>query len=1432
MSGATPSYRGYRLQALYVLRRILADTAENLIFRPEGVEDLDIYNSGGHLIEVVQVKSYTSLILSNLGSKKKEKPFFKRATELLVAHNNVVPKVVNFGGIGAELRTAWAEQGDQETRERQEVRRKLKASHQLSDEDVALAFQNIQLIPVDEAIVQQEVMTLLQQVAVGIDPENAFSLFMQWIYQLSEKRERATRRQIVAKLNEIGQVLSQRANFVAEWHTSIKPIDESNELDTDLESLRDEFYAGVSTRYSHIQAGLDFLREDKLKAIHAEFQIHNVVVIHGASGQGKTTLALRYLHELYPSSWRYEVEFIDSRLHALSIASALNAQASALNAPIIVYMDVRPNDQDWIELLGQLTRHPTIRVLVTVREEDFRRSSVPKYRIDYGDVALRFDKSEARQIYSRASQHTQTVQANFLTFEDSWEAFNHGQQLLEYVYLLTQTRTLQERIQEQISNILQETAHHEVSDKWDVLRWVAVMSAYEAKLDFAKMKSMVQRPSMFGAQLRQLEEEYLIRVSDDGIYVEGLHPIRSRIIVELLVEDDPNAWIEAVRDAFHALHEADLQPFLLNSFVYRSTSEQSELISIVQQTYPQTWNGNAGVLRSLVWVGVRNYIEDHRDLITQIEGDAQGAWTLVLDLDFVNALDEPYPMDEFLFKNIPETNRQKIETYRASQAPKENALQLAEEWLSSLDSPPSAPATHADWIGYSEIVGWAAQLQCDVEIVDFVPSDELDYLVAHYELEIAGDVLVALYDFDPTRYETIINKHREYIESRLASEYQVWVIERDEYGETDGETRLRIHFLPSPVERRLRVASEFTAAKRGSDNLHTAAIERLDLVGSLFPNYQRYASQGYGFGLGNTIPLPIDSTKKDVKAKYITRHWLIRVNQFTRGICEYSYRPNTWDDFANQLIETRQSVIENINDVQEGLIRFLGSRRGINIVKKHLNLDRWEEAKTKLKRLPKLPKVAVDPWGFSSDTNRSVAQSPTEALGILGVTLGDTQSRSPYLPSAIVSRQYTSYIQSQKDFLANLARWFEQSWGILLVSSAVGRSDSTSPIRQLAEDKATELGIRTDTAQIATRNLWAAVLNVEAYQQQFRSLLQSFVDSELLEAIEAAEKLSIINTWTYWYYFAHKPRQSYSNARRRMLKLAGWEKLAIDRKVSGVIELLKAEGVGEWRLEIIDTKVTWKGNSSLWVLLDVDDALNYYALVELFFQRLSEAFGDRDVSSLEDYLLERHYRYIVAIPSVRGKLLGSLCFAPYFATVLFNDRPLDENPLLLAPSELTDEQANELELELWDDNEVRLANQLATGVHTLRILTAQLGEFDQLPEADLTEAGFAELQRYLEEKNEDLKKALQGFIDAASALLARINGLSSVDFENRQHLVKCVQVLSELNEVLELNENGELALPVPELRRYAQQLDEYVHEVEGMRLAWIGDILDFGEIMD
>src|SRR5689334_16091553 len=115
MSDATPAYRGYRRQALYALSRILGqNNSADLIFHPEGSEDLSIYGDNHSLLEVIQVKDYTSPL--QLSDFKVDKPgsFFYRAASLLQSSPSAKLFLATYGELGPELEGALgADEQDQ-----------------------------------------------------------------------------------------------------------------------------------------------------------------------------------------------------------------------------------------------------------------------------------------------------------------------------------------------------------------------------------------------------------------------------------------------------------------------------------------------------------------------------------------------------------------------------------------------------------------------------------------------------------------------------------------------------------------------------------------------------------------------------------------------------------------------------------------------------------------------------------------------------------------------------------------------------------------------------------------------------------------------------------------------------------------------------------------------------------------------------------------------------------------------------------------------------------------------------------------------------------------------------------------------------------------------------------------------------------------------
>ncbi|NEV65440.1 hypothetical protein [Thiorhodococcus minor] len=160
----------------------------------------------------------------------------------------------------------------------------------------------------------------------------------------------------------------------------------------------------MSAHYEHILANCDIPCHRWLKNISTGFAKESVVIIHGAFGQGKSALAYRWLHMETPSSWRLQIKLIENRRKALQIAATLSAHDQAVGAPIVIYIDVRPHDQGWTLLVEELARIPQIRVLVTVREEDWRRATISRADVGFEDISLSLDRAEAQAIYDQLSR--------------------------------------------------------------------------------------------------------------------------------------------------------------------------------------------------------------------------------------------------------------------------------------------------------------------------------------------------------------------------------------------------------------------------------------------------------------------------------------------------------------------------------------------------------------------------------------------------------------------------------------------------------------------------------------------------------------------------------------------------------------------------------------------------------------------------------------------------------------------------------------------------------------------------------------------------------------------------------------------------------------------------------------------------------------------
>jgi hypothetical protein len=815
IKGAISSYRGYRLQALYGLSRLL--TSPSGVVHPESIEDLSILDAG-QLIEAVQVKALASpLTLSDLDPGGQGSFFQSAATRFALGGAETLT-VATIGPLGTELAAvASGDLGAKST-----LRSKL-IGYGIAPDAVDSIVARLRFDVVAEVEIKSRLTSQLRDSIAGFDPDVAFDLLTLWLYLRSEQRVPLSAAQVRDRLLGIGEFLADRATHHAEWFTTIVPIADAAISESDRARLADEFYQGVAVRYEHVAAGLAVERTSRIAEIDEGFAVERVVIVHSASGQGKTTLAYEYMSRL-PEAWRFAVRAIEDRTDALRIARAIAGHAHAMDLPLFVHVDVNPRDTEWSTLVRELVASPQVRVLVTIREEDWRRSS-ETWSFPSHDVDPALSRDEASDIYDGLRTRFPDAPP---TFAEAWHRFGGAGPLLEFVHLVTQRQDLAGRLRDQIQGV--RTAFgEEALGVVAFLRYVSVATASGARARVRPLADLagLRDPAYV---VERLEREYLIRLTDDRSIAAGLHPVRSRILADLLTDPELQPRSEVVAALLPAIPEEDLETVLLDALEAEPEGRDIVLAG-TSRLAPRTWTGVANVGRALRWRGIADYAEAHRSLIEEADPGRMGTWAVHLRGDIADAM--PGTTEELweTIARIGEWSEERVADLallRSRQRPGREAFELLRVWLDQVE-PPSAPPGPTEWASVGEVLFFAQYLEAGARLIDCLEAKWLDEAVADAPIEDLADLSFGLGGLGLEWR----SRHR----ASLADAYRSAV---QGIGFEDDGNRLRIDFVNAGS------ASAEARATSKTGNWNREAVARLDLLRRLFPDRERYASQGWG----------------------------------------------------------------------------------------------------------------------------------------------------------------------------------------------------------------------------------------------------------------------------------------------------------------------------------------------------------------------------------------------------------------------------------------------------------------------------------------------------------------------------------------------------------------------------------------------------------
>lgn len=1252
----TATYRGYRRQALYCLHRVFDDgLTDDTVIQPEGNEDLEIRDRLGKRLEVVQVKDYSA----NLTASDFKPSFYQRISSLCKSDPSVKIKIVSFGTIGPELLKAYDNNHDTPKRplstlmkDRDETD---KDGHKqtikgLSEDEAKEVFTRIETEVVDEATLTERVLEKLRATMTSGNPQVAFENLMWWLISSAEKQRRLTRSQTIEKLTQLGKFIANRNAHAQEWNVSIKPIESATPDAQTREKLSQEFFQGGRVRVEHIAAGLDVPRDRAIMAIHEAFKREDVVIVRGASGQGKTTLAYRYLLDWTPSDFRYQVEKAASLEHARLMAKAIAGHADNIDVPSIIYIDVRPGDNLWVEIVRELAGVNGIRVLVTIRAEDWFRSRVSAQDFVYADISMDFAEESASQLF--ANLRNAGYGDNQLDFKDAWLKLGERKTLFEFVYLVTQSEQLSRRVQAQIGILKDEVNRGELAVKeLHLLRLVAVASAYEARLDLKALADFVGLPEPTRA-LERFGNEYLLRTSADGMHVEGFHAIRSEMIAQELTDAalQPRGMIEALLPPL--VVEDDLESLLLCSFS-RNEETVSDVLKKLDEVQLDTWIGVRAVLVALQWLGIKNYAAKNIHLVEEVRLRWPTGWYFILDWDLAQVKGgDGFGVVQLLTHTNPDAATAST-GYRNRQSDKNEVFTFARQWLKSFRLPNGGPDSITQFSAAGEVLYWLGHLgEKNRNVVAWLSVQSIKDAWSVLPLHLFARFAAGVFKFDAQLYADWVEMHREDIEQRIRADATIFALVQE------GDC-LVAHFVIN-IERK---ASDLQRADREA-SVNDLAVQRVEIISACLPGYAQYGAAGYGHQMSLFESLGDDSIKR-IPLENIKMPWLPEFNALCRGAVEYEFRPDSWDSYFAKVRELREKVVIAFTNLRYVLANGADERL--------LNTSTWDECKKNLCSQFLLPKSAVDEWGF-------VTESRSSQIGEVKRTRFSAISKLEPFNNAL------------NEYIRTLGSFFSQAIHALDLASNL-KTAVNERARQAIVDKGKELGVHENSIRLSVisgMDGCIAMRQLKETEQMLHLEGRLGFDEEFAEK-EIREFVETMRCWMSFCFpdqvlenvFKQKSSKRQKNRPRRSKDLRDFLKATFNR-VSQELKKLKKDGIDA---QVISETVKWNGDSSLWISFDVDHPLSSPVAIKALWEHLKIAFKPDRQKVARIKAIDWFWKRIVFVPLVQGRSLEKQALPNMNGVTLQLDDDLEPQLWRTFPEKISDGDWDELGLTAWEPQE-------------------------------------------------------------------------------------------------------------------------------------------------
>lgn len=1354
IDNASYTFRGFRLQTLYIIYKIFT-SPKDYYFQPEGAEDLAVFSEDRKIIEAIQVKSGDSnFVLSDLKSS-----FFERSIKRQHLFPDIKLSLIKFGPVGNQLTKACENDGS----ERKNVINKLleRPNARYDKEELNKLFASIETETVDEATIVSKIEVVLRDSMTSVDVNATFDLLSMWINYASEQQLIINQSILQEKVISIGKYLNGRKVYHDQWFTVIQPLENNVSETIDKETLATSYYQGEAARFIHITSGLDVVRAEKLEEIHRLLTERNVLFVHGVSGQGKSTLLYRYLYDYYPDTWRFQIKSIEGRNDALKSAHALAEHAKALNVPIIVFLDISANDRGWEEVIKSLSIDQNIQILVAIREEDWKQARVAGVEFLFHEIELKFDETEAQQIFNILFERGLVKKHN--AFSEAWEEFGGKGPLLEFVYLITQGGKLEERLRSQVDRLIDEALPND--NTLNVLRAIAVATASGSSLS---VEAVVEHFNITVPQktFKRLEAEYLLRLDTSKQWISAVHPIRSILLERILIDEGFAPWIKEVQTVLPLLCKNHVGQFLLYTFL-NHFEQRYEILNILDTYKPNTLEATEGIVGVLVWLSVREFIEQKRDYLQEIFNTREGNFVLALGADIAQIGNNEWA-DVLQKLNISEDFRKRCQDIYDNLSIKNFKFNILTHWLEKHKMGLANPTTNSEWLAFANICFWL--WKCELNNKQSIPINwkEMQYDDS-LSLNTISLVTTTLYYAYPSTFKFWSNLYRSRALKYLEEEELVYAIEIK-------SDMVKAHFISLD----LRLIDEEKSEDSNKNLIHEKTIRIINYLRLLFPDKSYYGSQGYGhLGFGFEIP---DESIKNIPKESLPLQELVNVNAIFRRTVNNLFRPSEWQDYIEKIILTRQKIVNQLNSTVSILNQYFQSKKAFDPLHKNDNIDEWLSFEDILRDKYLLPSSIVDPLGFSDENSNTKAFSDDHRVNLASIRYSKIQ------------KHFSSYLSDLHNFITQAATVFE-------INGVIGKYPQKEQI--VYKEQLQESGINLNAIHLSWINLQNARMTLPLLQQEFHKLFEHTINEKQLRDLEQEEEATFQKVGYSWYFFVHNAYIVTKSADKEFTNRFEERK---NQVLKNFIKYLNTNEIGS-TYSVFPANNTDVPLPFLWIKVSHHSSVNAWHGCFEAILRANEFI--RNQSYFSQTVMKWYWSNMRFVPEYNGFSVSNVSI-PYNVEQAIYLGPDEEiKPIWYIPEDLSNHDLNMLGLQRFESPLTAMILKMHESISRLMMYLLHLKEFKKCLDPD-TESGEEMLHSYTKQLNNGINDSLNSSINKIEMFLKAFKEFEEI---NKDEYIAVSEALLDLYDVVfpHKQDKDTFSITLDEIDSWAIQLRDNLH---------------------